>query len=107
MFIFVFLQACTKQPTGIHLQITFVLMMGIPMCMKMSGAHFNPAITVSNYLCLFNKNKFSYGMMWMYFKAQLYGSFAALGLGYMLNDGFLAGLAIPGETVGVARIILS
>jgi glycerol uptake facilitator-like aquaporin len=95
MFIFVFLQACTKQPTGIHLQITLILLMAIPMCAKISGAHYNPAVTLSNYLCRYNKSKFSYDMMWMYFKAQIYTATFALALGYFLNNHFLAGLALP------------
>lgn len=107
MFIFVFLQACVKQPIGIHLQITLILMIAIPMCVKISGAHYNPAVTVSNYLCCFNKSKFSWDIMWMYFKGQIYAACVALALGYMLNDGFLAGLAVPSEEVGPYRIILS
>lgn len=97
MFIFVFLQACTKQPTGIHLQITFILLMAIPMCAKISGAHYNPAVTVSNGLCLYNKNKYDWGLIWLYFKAQLYSATIALALGYILNDNFLAGLALTTE----------
>lgn len=69
--------------------------MAIPMCAKISGSHYNPAVTVSNYLCWFNKAKFSYHMMWLYFKAQIYGACAALCLAYVLNNGFLAGLAVP------------
>lgn len=107
MFIFVFLQACTKQPTGIHLQITFILMMAIPMCAKISGAHYNPAVTISNYLCVYNKNPYSPGIMWMYFKAQVYTATFALALGYILNDHFLAGLALPSEEVSEWRIMLS
>jgi glycerol uptake facilitator-like aquaporin len=107
MFIFVFLQACTKQPTGIHLQITFILSMAIPMCAKVSGAHYNPAVTVSNYLCWFNKAKFSCYMMWLYFKAQIYAACVALALGYILNNGFLAGLAVPHDAVNPWRIIIS
>ena len=104
---FVFLQACTKPAIGIHLQITFILMIAIPMCAKISGAHYNPAVTVSNFLCRFNKNRFTWDILWMYFKAQLYSATFALALGYILNDGFLAGLALPKGEVNEFRIFLS
>lgn len=97
MFVFVFLQTCTKQPTGIHLQITLILLIAIPMCIKISGAHYNPAVTVSNFLCRFNKAYFSYDILWMYFKAQIYSATFALALGYILNNHFLASLALPSE----------
>lgn len=95
MFVFVFLQACTKQPTGIHLQITFILMIAIPMCARISGAQYNPAVTVSNYMCRFYTRNDGFPGIWMYFKAQFYTATFALALGYILNDHFMAGLALP------------
>lgn len=82
-------------------------MIAIPMCAKISGAHYNPAVTVSNFLCRFNKNRFTWDILWMYFKAQLYSATFALALGYILNDGFLAGLALPKGEVNEFRIFLS
>jgi glycerol uptake facilitator-like aquaporin len=82
-------------------------MMVIPMCAKISGAHYNPAVTVSNSLCLYNRNKYNWDLIWMYFKAQLYSATFALALGYILNDNFLAGLALTTETTNLFRIFLS
>ncbi len=79
------------------MQITFILMIAIPMCAKISGAHYNPAVTVSNYLCRFNHNPFGLDQMWMYFKGQFYAATLAYALAYILNDHFLAGLALPHE----------
>jgi glycerol uptake facilitator-like aquaporin len=72
-------------------------MIAIPMCAKISGAHYNPAVTVSNYLCRFNHNPFGLDQMWMYFKGQFYAATLAYALAYILNDHFLAGLALPHE----------
>lgn len=82
-------------------------MIAIPMCAKISGAHYNPAVTISFYLCRYNKNKFTWGIMWTYFKAQLYTATLALAVGYVLNDGRLAGLALPNAEVNLFRIFLS
>jgi len=95
MFIFVFLQSCTNSNIGIHLQISLILAIAIPMCAKISGAHYNPAVTLSNCLCRFNKGKYNFGLFWMYIKAQTYAALAALALAYLINDGFFAGLALP------------
>ncbi len=95
MFVFVFLQSCTKQPIGIHLQITLILINAIPMCARISGAHYNPAVTLSNYMCRFYTRTDGFAGFWMYFKAQLYTATFALALAYILNDHFLAGLALP------------
>lgn len=73
--------------------------MAIPMCAKQSGAHYNPAVTISNYLCVYNKSQWSWEAMWMYFKAQIWAAVFALGLGYVLNEHFMAGLALPAQEV--------
>lgn len=82
-------------------------MIAIPMCANISGSHYNPAVTVSNYMCRFYSRKDGLDGIWMYFKAQTYTAIFALALGYVINDGVMAGLALPTETVTPFRLLLS
>lgn len=82
-------------------------MMAIPMSAKISGGHYNPAVTVSNSLCLNNRKKYNWDLVWMYFKAQFSSATFALALGYILNENFLAGLALTSETTNLFRIFFS
>ena len=84
MFVFTFGQLCIKQPNDIHFQIAVLLIVAIPFCASISGANFNPSVTIGFGGC--NFDKYRWNILWLYFKTQFFTAFCAQILAYYLNN---------------------
>lgn len=83
VFIFVFGTCCFKEATGINLHFTLSIIMTFVMCNHPSNSNINPCVTLS--FCGRHTKRYQPSLLWLYFKAQFCGAFAAYSLAYLLN----------------------
>lgn len=69
MFLFMSMITNIKIEYGFDFWISVILLPAMMLCVKQSGAHYNPSMTLSNFLIKFSPTKINPFFMWSYFKA--------------------------------------
>lgn len=106
MFLFMSMIANVKLVYGFDFWISAILLVGMMLSVKQSGAHYNPSMTLSNFLIKFSPTKIDPSFMWTYFKAEFFSAFLAFHIGFYMR-GYYYPPMVPNNGVEALRIIAS
>lgn len=106
MFFLILLICCVKPAIGFDLWITSLIPVAIMLSVKQSGAHYNPSMTISNFLIKFNPSKIDYNFIWTYFKADFVPAFIAFNCGFYLKGYYYPPL-VPKTLLESYQIVIS
>ena len=106
MFFLIILICQLKPVYGFDLWISSLLPVVIMLSVKQSGAHYNPTMTVSNFLIKFGPAKIDTGFIWAYFKADFVPAFVAFNIGFYTRSYYYPP-PIPSPEQSPYQIILS
>lgn len=70
---------------GFDFWLTAILYIGMNLCIKQSGAHYNPSMTLSNFIIKFSPTKIDPHFMWTYFKAEFVPALLAYHINFYLK----------------------
>jgi glycerol uptake facilitator-like aquaporin len=73
---------------GFDFWISSILVFAIVLSVKQSGAHYNPSMTLSNFLIKFSPEKINLTFIWTYFKADFFPAFLAFNMGFYMRGYF-------------------
>lgn len=106
MFLFVMLQCNIKSYYNFDFWLSAILYIAMNLCIKQSGAHYNPVMTVSNFVIKFGPPKLDLYFIWTYFKAEFIPAFLAYHISFHMR-GYYAPPMAPDNFQASMQIIMS